>query len=117
MVEQKLKLRVVSLWNQQGETDMVFKERLFYGHEVEEDFPPQHDDLEAHVANFLASVGGLDASDITVVAKGNVILLSGMVQTPEEVDRAQEAAESVPGVDEVINRIVSSEFRSPSESS
>ena len=96
---------------------MIFKERMFYGQEAEEDLPPQHDDLETHVTNFLASVAGLDATDVTVVAKGNVILLSGYVQTPEEIDRAQEAAESVAGVDEVINRIVSSEFRSTSESS
>lgn len=96
---------------------MVFKERMFYGQEAEEDLPQQHDDLETRVANFLASVSGLDATEVAVVAKGNVILLSGFVQTPEEIDRAQEAAESVPGVDEVINRIAASDFRSTSTSS
>lgn len=96
---------------------MVFKERTFYGREPEEEFPPQHDDLETRVANCLTTVAGLDAVDITVVARGNVILLSGIVQTAEEIDRAREAAESVAGVDEVINRITSSDVRSTSMSS
>ncbi|MDQ0320553.1 osmotically-inducible protein OsmY [Pararhizobium capsulatum DSM 1112] len=96
---------------------MVFKERTFYGREPEDLFPGEHADLETRVANCLTTVTGLDASDVTVVAKGNTIMLSGIVQTPEEIDRAAEAAESVPGVAEVINRISSLEFRLPSASS
>ncbi len=84
---------------------MVFKERTFFGHKPEDLSPGDHENLETRVANCLAVVAGLDASDVTVVAKGNTILLSGIVQSVEEINRAQEAAESVPGVAELINRI------------
>ena len=78
---------------------MVFKERTFYGKDPEDYSPGDQVDLETQVANCLTTVTGLDASDVTVVAEGNTILLSGVVQTPEEIDRAGEAAQSVAGVD------------------
>lgn len=84
---------------------MVFKERTFYGRTPEELFPQGPADLETRVANCLATVDGLDASDISVVARGNAIVLRGTVSSLEEIDRAQEAAASVEGVDEIINTI------------
>ncbi|MCV9960599.1 BON domain-containing protein [Pararhizobium sp. BT-229] len=84
---------------------MVFKERMFYGQTPEEFFPQDQADLETRVANCLATVDGLDASDVSVVSKGNTIILSGTVPTIEEVERAEEAAGTVEGVAEIVNRI------------
>ena len=90
---------------------MVFKERIFHGESPEEVFPQDYADLETRVADCLTATDGLDASDVAVVAKGNMILLTGTVATPEEADRANEAAASVEGVDEVVNRISVAAFR------
>ncbi len=84
---------------------MVFKERTFYGETPEEFFPQDQADLETRVANCLATVDGLDASDVSVVSKGNTILLTGSVSTIEEAERAEEAARTVEGVAEIVNRI------------
>ncbi|HEV7305940.1 BON domain-containing protein [Ensifer sp.] len=84
---------------------MVFKKRTFYGDEPERLIPEQPAELERTVADLLAVVPGLDASDVTVTAKGNTILLAGFVASQDEVRRAEEAAEGVPGVAEVLNRI------------
>lgn len=84
---------------------MVFKERMFYGQAPEEFFPQDQADLETRVANCLATVDGLDASDVSVVSKGNTIILSGTVPTIEEVERAEEAADTVEGVAEIVNQI------------
>ncbi|WP_075288924.1 BON domain-containing protein [Pararhizobium arenae] len=96
---------------------MVFKERTFHGHEPEDMSPGDHHDLETRVANYVAAVAGLDASEITVVANGSTILLAGFVQTAEEVQKAEEAAASVAGVSDVINRITATDVRSTSMSS
>lgn len=85
---------------------MVFKERTFYGKTPEELIEGDEADLETRVANCLATVDGLDASDISVVSKGNTIVLSGTVATIEEADRAEEAANTVEGVDDIVNGIV-----------
>ncbi|MBP1857044.1 BON domain-containing protein [Rhizobium herbae] len=84
---------------------MVFKERTFYGEAPEGVAPPAQADLETRVANCLATVDGLDASDVSVVSKGNTILLSGTVATIEEAERAEEAARTIEGVAEIVNRI------------
>ena len=85
---------------------MVFKERTFYGKTPEELIEGDEADLETRVANCLATVDGLDASEISVVSKGNTIVLSGSVATIEEAERAEEAANTVEGVDDIVNRIV-----------
>ncbi|WP_426228175.1 BON domain-containing protein [Pararhizobium sp. DWP3-4] len=85
---------------------MVFKERTFYGKTPEELFEGDQADLETRVANCLATVDGLDASDVSLVSKGNMIVLSGTVATIEEAERAEEAANTVEGVAEIVNRIV-----------
>ena len=40
-----------------------------------------------------------------MISKGNTILLTGSVSTIEEVERAEEAARTVEGVAEIVNRI------------
>jgi len=95
---------------------MVFKERTFYGQAPERIVPQTPADLETRVADCLAAVSGLDASDIVVVAKGNTILLIGTVMTQEESVKAEEAARSIGGVAEVINRLAATVVRSPSKS-
>jgi Flp pilus assembly secretin CpaC len=84
---------------------MVFKERKFHGETPEEIFPQDYADLETRVANCLGTVEGLDASDVSVVSKGNTIVLAGTVTTLEEADRAEDAARTVEGVAEIVNRI------------
>ncbi len=84
---------------------MVFKERTFHGKAPEEIFPQGYADLETRVADRLSLVDGLDASDITVVSKGNTIVLDGTVPTTEEIERAYEAAILVQGVAEIVNRV------------
>ncbi len=84
---------------------MVFKERTFYGQPPEGLAGPDQADLETRVANCLATVDGLDASDVVVVSKGNTIVLSGAVASTEEAERAEEAARTVEGVAEIVNRI------------
>ncbi|MCV9996840.1 BON domain-containing protein [Pararhizobium sp. YC-54] len=84
---------------------MVFKQRTFYGRPPEGLADQDHADLETRVANCLATVDGLDASDVSVISKGNTILLTGTVATIEEAERAEEATRTVEGVAEIVNRI------------
>ncbi|AWI57384.1 BON domain-containing protein [Sinorhizobium fredii] len=84
---------------------MVFKKRTFFGQEPERETPEHPAELERRVAHCLAVAPGLDAADVTVTCNGNAVLLGGTVATAEEVARAAEAARSVAGVGEVINRI------------
>ncbi|OHV84054.1 BON domain-containing protein [Ensifer sp. LCM 4579] len=84
---------------------MVFKKRTFFGEEPERFTPPQPAELERRVANLLAAAPGLDAAEITVTCRGETVVLGGRVATGEEILRAGEAARSVPGVAEVVNRI------------
>lgn len=86
---------------------MVTKPGTFFGHEPE----AEREDatkaaLEAAVAGALATSGGVDASDVRVTAEGHDIVLSGMVATPGEVDRAITVARAVAGVRSVRNEIV-----------
>jgi len=85
---------------------MVFKHQRFHEElpEIETEFPP-HATLEYAVSDALASAGGVDASDVTVIVKGSEVTLGGMVQVPEEIGRAEEVARSVPGVMDVRNLI------------
>lgn len=85
---------------------MVFKHPHFHETlpETEIDDPP-HAILEGAVSDALASSGGIDASDVRVTAHGGEITLLGVVQVPEEVDRAEEVARNVAGVTSVRNEI------------
>ncbi|ATN32997.1 hypothetical protein ACO34A_04175 [Rhizobium sp. ACO-34A] len=81
---------------------MVFKPPRFHEEipEIEIENPDQ-EPLESAVARALAIAQGVDASDITVTATGNTIMLSGNLLWSDEVDRAIEVAMSVPGVERV----------------
>jgi HSP20 family molecular chaperone IbpA len=85
---------------------MVFKHQQFYeaAPEIEVEFPARAT-LEGAVSDALATVGGIDASDVTVVATGATITLRGAVTRQEEIARAEEVARSVPGVEDVQNEI------------
>jgi osmotically-inducible protein OsmY len=85
---------------------MVFKERTFYGEAPETVLPQSPADLETRVADCLATVDGLDASDISVVADGSDIVLSGRVMSVAEIARAEDAVRSIAGVTTVVNRII-----------
>jgi osmotically-inducible protein OsmY len=85
---------------------MVFKPQTFHESDpaVEHEFPPEAT-AETDVAAALATAGGLDASNVTVTAKGAQITLAGTVFRPGEVARAEEVTLSVPGVTVVVNLI------------
>ena len=85
---------------------MVFKAATFHGMELYlENDQARRSALESAVANALAVAGGIDASDVTVIAAGQEIRLYGSVATQQEVKRATAVAESVRGVRLVRNRI------------
>ncbi len=61
--------------------------------------------LEGAVSDALASAGGVDASEVTVIARGSEITLGGTVQQQSEIARATEVALGVAGVTDVRNEI------------
>jgi BON domain len=87
------------------ERRMVFKKRTFFGGDPERLPAEDPAELERRVAHCLAVAPGLDAIEVTVTGWGSTILLAGTVATEEEIARAEEAARSVEGVAEVVNRI------------
>ncbi len=90
---------------------MVFKPPMFYDKEptIELENPPAAE-LETRVADALATNFGVDASDVTVVADGTQITLTGTVLDGAEISRATEVAACVEGVSEVRNFIRSGGF-------
>ncbi|TCL94118.1 BON domain-containing protein [Rhizobium sp. PP-WC-2G-219] len=84
---------------------MVYKERTFFGTDPGDAAANQPADLETRVADTLAAMRDIDVSDVSVVSRGNTIVLSGFISSLEEADRAVEAATSVEGVDEVVNQM------------
>lgn len=86
---------------------MVFKEQTFHGRQPEAEAEyANHATLEAAVANALAIAGGIDAADVQVTAEGDEIVLSGIVGTVDEIERATVIARTVEGVHTVRNRIL-----------
>ncbi|CDZ34358.1 Hypothetical protein NGAL_HAMBI1145_23180 [Neorhizobium galegae bv. officinalis] len=85
---------------------MVFKHQHFHETppEVEAEFPPSAT-LEGAVSDALASAGGIDASDVAVIARGSEVTLSGTVQLESEIARAEEVALGVAGVATVRNEL------------
>lgn len=85
---------------------MVFKHQHFHETppEVEAEFPPGAT-LEGAVSDALASAGGIDASDVAVIARGSEVTLSGTVQLESEIARAEEVALGVAGVATVRNEL------------
>ncbi|TCM58885.1 BON domain-containing protein [Rhizobium sp. PP-F2F-G48] len=84
---------------------MVYKERTFFGTDPGDAAANQPADLEARVADTLAAMRDAEVSDVSVVARGNTIVLAGFIGSPDEADRAVDAAKSVEGVDAVINQM------------
>ncbi|MDX0857604.1 BON domain-containing protein [Sinorhizobium medicae] len=84
---------------------MIFKKRTFFGDEPQRLPAEDPAELERRVAHCLAVAPGLDAVAVTVTGSGTRILLGGTVATEEEIARAEEAARSVEGVADVVNRI------------
>jgi osmotically-inducible protein OsmY len=86
---------------------MVSKPGTFFGHEPEVEVDDRTKAaLEAAVAEALATSGGVDASDVHVTAQGSAIVLSGLVATRGELERATVVAQAVSGVGSVANNIV-----------
>ena len=71
----------------------------------ETEFPPRAV-LETRVADALAVAGGIDATGVNIVAEGTTIVLSGSVMFESEVERAEEIARSIQGVENVQNGLV-----------
>ncbi|KQS72860.1 hypothetical protein ASG39_03780 [Rhizobium sp. Leaf371] len=84
---------------------MVYKERTFFGTDPGDAAANQPADLEARVADTLAAMRDAEVSDVSVVARGSTIVLAGFIGSPDEADRAVDAAKSVEGVDAVINQM------------
>ena len=86
---------------------MVFKQASFHG--LEPEVGVDHftrATLEAAVAHALAVAGGIDASDVTVIANDSDIFLGGSVATVDEIERATAVARAVEGVAMVRNQIL-----------
>ncbi len=90
---------------------MVFKPPMFNDKEptIEVENPPVAE-LETRVADALATNFGVDATDVTVVANGADITLTGTVLNAGEIERATEVAAAVTGVSSVRNLIRSGGF-------
>lgn len=88
---------------------MVFKERTFYGETPDDEriatpVSPAAV-LEARVADCLAALPDIDASEVTVVADGGRIVLGGFMGSTEEIERAMAAALTVAGVEAVSSMV------------
>lgn len=62
--------------------------------------------LRKAVLRSLTKTKGLDADRIVVVAKGRAIWLEGYVTQTDQIGLATAAAQGVPGVDTVNNRLI-----------
>lgn len=85
---------------------MEFKPPTFHGEPpvIELENPPR-EQLERHVAELLAVSDGVDASEITVTEVDGDIVLTGMVGSPAEIERAVEVARAVPGVGTIVLKL------------
>ncbi|OQP88305.1 hypothetical protein BTR14_02375 [Rhizobium rhizosphaerae] len=84
---------------------MVYKERMFHEVPAEEGAANGVAALEARIAEALAADRALDATGITVIARGTEILLGGQAGSTEEIETALEIAKRVDGVTTVVNEI------------
>jgi hyperosmotically inducible periplasmic protein len=62
--------------------------------------------LRKAVLRSLSRTKGLNVDRVVVVAKGGSILLEGYVPESSQIDLATSAAQAVPGVTEVTNRLI-----------
>lgn len=89
---------------------MVFKPQRFHDEKsAAETENPSAARLEIAAAKALAVSQGLDASELTVVAREQEIILGGRITSRHEIDRAVDIILSVPGVEKVTVAIASAE--------
>jgi hypothetical protein len=74
------------------------------------------DDLAATVAGKLRDSGAMKGYRVNVKAKAGTVWLEGTVSDPKQIEAAVAAAESVDGVERVVNRL-STGIKAPSQSS
>ena len=75
---------------------MVFKQPTFYGEPFEPETGANQDAaLEEAVANALAVAGGIDAADVKVTLEVREVVLTGMVATAAEIERATAVARAL----------------------
>lgn len=75
---------------------MVFNERTFHGEKpVIDALHPTKAERESALASALAAAGGIDATDIEVIAADDGMHLRGVVTTREEVDKCLFLAEQM----------------------
>ncbi|WP_018857742.1 BON domain-containing protein [Rhizobium sp. 42MFCr.1] len=85
---------------------MVFKQPTLYGEPFEPETGANQDAaLEEAVANALAVAGGIDAADVKVTLEGREVVLTGMVATAAEIERATAVARALAGTRPVRNDI------------
>jgi len=84
---------------------MLFKKPTFHGDEPASAALTEGAELEALVADRLASIGSIDASDLTVVLDRGTIILTGTMATQGEIDRTIDAVTTMPGVSTIDARI------------
>lgn len=66
---------------------------------------PEDKQLIKSVRRKLARTGGLDPSNVSVLAHSGVVVLTGTVRTQNEADLATSSASQVPDVTSVVNRL------------
>jgi osmotically-inducible protein OsmY len=98
---------VAVMYSVRWRTMMVFKPQTFYGNESDiADVPDSPGAaVETRVADALARAADIDASNVSVTAVGEQIVLQGTVAFPEEVAIAGDIAARVAGVVVVENLI------------
>jgi osmotically-inducible protein OsmY len=85
---------------------MVFKQPTFYGEPYEpETGADKEAALEEAVANALAVAGGVDAADVKVTLEDHAVVLTGVVATAAESERATAVAQAIAGTRTVRNDI------------
>lgn len=89
--------------NSTGKTTMA-TEKPIYSHQ-DDDPHLKDDDLAGKVLRFIRYATFVDTTDISVIALGEMVVLSGQVQSDSDVACAGDAARSVIGVASVENRL------------
>jgi len=85
---------------------MVFKQPTFFGEPYEPESGADKDAaLEEAVANALAVAGGIDAADVNVTLDDGGVVLTGLVATAAEIERATAVARAIAGTRPVRNDI------------
>ncbi|MCS0460873.1 MULTISPECIES: BON domain-containing protein [Rhizobium] len=84
---------------------MVFKQPTFFGEPFDPETGDEDASLEEAVANALAVAGGIDAADVKVTVEDHAVVLTGVVATAPEIERATAVAQAIAGGKPVRNDI------------